>query len=62
MKDFKFSYNLSVLIQYNKHIKHLIPIINNEHSSRYKKNIHINVSHFKKVFGQSNILYIGLSL
>jgi len=61
VKDFKYNYNLSVLIQFYKH-KNLIPTINHEHSARYKKNIVINLPHVNKVFGKNRALHIGLSL
>jgi len=54
VKDFKCNYNLSVLIQLYKH-KHLIPTINYEHSTRYKKNIKINLPHVNKVFGKNSV-------
>lgn len=42
--------------------KNLIQTIYHEHSTRYKKNININLSHVNKVFGKNSVLHIGLSL
>lgn len=61
IKDFKFNYNLSVLIDLYQH-KNLIPQTDHDHNTRYKRNINICLPNLNKVFGQKSILNTGLNL
>lgn len=42
--------------------KHLIPIFDHEHKTRFKHNINISLPNDAKVFGQKSIFYISLKL
>jgi len=61
VNNFKFNYNLSVLVDVYKQ-KNLIPTLDHDHNTRYKQNINILVPNLNKVFGQRSILYKGLYL
>lgn len=52
---------MSVLIDLYKH-KHLIPIFNHNHTTRFKQNINISLPNCTKVFGKRSTFYIDLHL
>jgi len=61
VKNLKCIHNFSVLIQLYKH-KHLIPIFDNEHKTRFKHNIYIRLPNCVKVYGQKSVFYIYMGL
>jgi len=58
VKHLKFIHNNSAAIKH----KHLIPIFDHEHKTRFKHNINIRLPNCVKVYGQNSVFYIGLKL
>lgn len=61
VNNFKVVYNQAVLVNLFKH-KHLIPVSDHEHNTRFKQNVNIRLLKCQKVFSQKSVLYTGLDL
>lgn len=61
VNNFKVVYNQAVLVHLFKH-KHLIPVSDHDHNTRYKQNVNIRLFKCQKAYGQKSVLYTGLNL
>jgi len=61
VNNFKVVFNQAVLVDLFKH-KHLIPVSDHDHDTKYKQNVNIRLLKCQKAFRQRSVLYTDLNL